>query len=212
MRLDWDARARKNAKEYISSPALAHGPGFAFSGLDDTRTILEDVHTFLAEDSKILEIGCGIGRLLRFFALLFDQVCGIDVSPEMIAQSKEYLAQFPNVTTYCGDGSSLSPFQDQTFEFVFSYVVFPHIPDKNIIREYVHETRRVLKPGGHFKFLVKYKAWDGAGDTPDTWNGVNISVEDIDTWRDETGFELVNLYSLDEHLAWALFRAPDSSQ
>jgi SAM-dependent methyltransferase len=208
MRRDWDARARKDAKEYISSPDVATGVRFAFSGLDDTRTILEDVHSFLAQDSKVLEIGCGIGRLLRFFALLFDEVHGIDVSPEMIAQSKEYLAQFPNVTTCCGDGSSLSPFENQTFDFVFSYVVFPHIPDKDIIRQYIHETKRVLKPGGLFKFLVKYKDWEGAGESPDTWNGVNVSVEDIESWRDETGFELVNTYGLDDHLGWAVFRAP----
>lgn len=207
MRRDWDERARKDAKEHIA-PGISQDARFAFSGLDDARRILEDVHPHLSQDMKVLEIGCGIGRLLRFFALLFDEVHGIDVSQEMIAQSKEYLAQFPNVTTHCGNGSSLAPFADQSLDFVFSYVVFVHIPEKKIIRDYVREARRVLKPGRFFKFLVKYKSWEGAGDEPDTWNGVNISMEDIEAWRAETGFELTNSYGLDDYLGWVLFRAP----
>ena len=207
MRRDWDDRARRDVKESIAT-GLSKGALFGLSGLDDTHGILRDIHGHLNEDTVVLEIGCGIGRLLRFFALIFRQVHGIDVSPEMIARSKEYLRAFPHVKTCLGDGKSLSPYQSRSIDFAFSYIVFQHVPDKDIIRKYVHEARRVLKPGGIFKFLVKYKDWEGAGQTPDTWNGVNVSFDDVESWRQETDFEMMGCYSLDEYLAWVLLRAP----
>lgn len=206
MRRDWDARAREDAKHYIAT-GLSDGLLFGLGGLHDANKILEDVHTHLTQQTRVLEIGCGIGRLLRFFALVFDEVYGIDVSAEMIRQSKAHLAQFSNVKTYCGDGSVLSPFEDGSIGFVFSYVVFLHVPSKDIIRSYVHEARRVLEPGGVFKFLVKYREYDTAGDAPDTWHGVTVSMDDVEVWRAETGFELVNSYGVDEHLGWVVFRA-----
>ena len=93
---------------------------------------------------------------------MFDDVHGIDVSPEMIAQSRTYLGGLPNVTTEVGDGGSLSPYRDGSFDFVFSYQVFQHIPDPDVIRRYVVEAGRVLRPGGVFKFLVKTRDWVGA--------------------------------------------------
>ena len=155
----------------------------------------------------MLEIGCGIGRLLRYFALIFDKVYGVDVSPEMIRKAKEYLDVNPKIETFCGDGSSLKPIADQSIGFVFSYVVFQHIPSFEVIRNYVHEARRVLRPGGVFKFLVKYKRWED-GEAFGTWNGVDVTQAHIDTWREETGFEFVNGYSVDEYVAWVILRPP----
>lgn len=203
MRQDWDARAKEDARKYVAAEP-APGGLFGLGGLHDTHTILEDVYRHLADDTVVLEIGCGIGRLLRFFALVFEEVHGIDVSPEMIRQSKDYLRAFPNVQTHCGDGQLLTPFADQSVGFVFSHVVFPHAPSKDIVRTYIHEARRVLAPGGIFKFLVKHK-----GDQPvDTWHGVNVSMEDIAAWRDETQFELMNSYGVDDNLGCVIFRAP----
>ena len=207
MREDWDARAHQDAKDYI---AIGHGDDFLFglTGLRDANTILEDVYEFLDKDMAVLEIGCGIGRLLRFFSLLFTKVYGIDVAPEMIRKSKKYLAAHPNVETFCGDGSGLEPIADGSIGFVFSCAVFQHIPSKEVIREYIHEARRVMVPGGVFKCLVKYKSWE-EGEVVGTWHGVNVAEADIDTWREETGFEYVKGYSVDEHVAWMLLRAPE---
>ena len=39
-------------------------------------------------------------------------------------------------------------------------------------------------------------------------DGVDVDERDIESWRAENGFVLVNEYSLDAHLAWIVFRAP----
>ena len=85
---------------------------------------------------KVLEIGCGIGRL----AELYD--CGIDISQNMLDQApkdKEH--------KLC-DGTSI-PYPDESFDSVFCVQVFQHVPDT---RPYISEAWRVLRPNGTFLF------------------------------------------------------------
>jgi SAM-dependent methyltransferase len=102
----------------------------------------------------MLEIGCGIGRMTAYFAELFRSVHGLDISPEMIAQAEKNLAGYDNITLHTGNGCDLSGFEDGFFDFVFSYIVFQHIPDPAITVRYIEETGRVLRNGGHFYFQV----------------------------------------------------------
>jgi len=208
MREDWDARAREDAKEYIAA-GLTDDLMFPLSGLQDCYHLLEDIYPHLGKDSRVLEIGCGIGRMLRFLALLFPEVHGIDVSPEMIQRAQAYLAQFPNVTAAVGDGRSLAPYADDYFDLVFSYQVFQHIPEEAVIRSYVDEARRVLRPRGIFKGLVKVRDWEGEPATKETWNGVSITEDDVSRWLDETGFVKLNAYSLDPYLVSLVLQAPE---
>ena len=39
-------------------------------------------------------------------------------------------------------------FPDESFDFVYSYAVFQHIPSREVVFGYLPEARRVLKPGG----------------------------------------------------------------
>jgi len=207
MRRDWDARAKENARAYIADHE-GEGVRFGLSGMRDVCAIFADVHEHLRPEMKVLEIGCGIGRMLQFLALVFDEVHGVDVSPEMIAQGKKHLARLDNAHLHCGDGRGLAPLEDATFDLVYSYAVFQHIPEAVVIRDYVFEARRVLKPGGIFKFLVKTGAWEGEGPgDSDTWVGATLSEDQIRGWIDEAGFELINGYSEDPALTWVVVRA-----
>ena len=157
MRIFWDRKARENAMYYISSYR-------AFDDQDPDefwkwgRKLAEQ---FLAESSidfsgeeAMLEIGCGIGRMTAYFAERFRSVHGLDVSPEMISQAGKSLAGYGNVTLHTGNGYDLSGLADASFDFVFSYIVFQHIPDPGITFRYIEETGRVLKNGGYFYFQV----------------------------------------------------------
>ena len=39
-------------------------------------------------------------------------------------------------------------FPDETFDFVYSYAVFQHIPSREVVIQYLRETHRVMKTGG----------------------------------------------------------------
>ena len=99
------------------------------------------------EDARALEIGCGIGRGTVNLARHFARVDGIDVSPAMVRAAQE--RGLPdNVELHVGTGSDLGAFEDDSFDLVFSHLVFQHIADEQAIASYIREAGRVLAPGG----------------------------------------------------------------
>jgi SAM-dependent methyltransferase len=206
MRREWDARARENARLYIADKESA-GIGFSLSGCRDAYRILEELHPYLTNETRLLEIGCGIGRMLQFFAVLFREVHGFDVAPGMIEQARPFLARFANVHLHLGTGRSLAPLADRSIDVAVSHAVFQHVPDLAVIGDYVAEAHRVLSPGGVFKFLVKTERWPDQGAVHDTWHGVEVTRADVDGWIRRDGWSLLNAYTADEPTtAWVVLR------
>lgn len=161
MEKDWDRRARQDAVLYVAD--AARGDNFFPDG---TRQVKELTMPFFSQEGfnpegkRALDIGCGIGRMDRGLAEMFAEVWGLDVSSEMIKKAKELNQNFPAIKFVKGNGIDLQQFQDDYFDFVFSYITFQHIPEKKIIKNYFKETYRVLKPGGLFKILLR-RPWSG---------------------------------------------------
>lgn len=152
----WNARAKEHAPFYIAT-----WRGYERKGTDDFYLNRQDVEPFLTEaeyaptgNERMLEIGCGIGRMSHGFAQCFEEVHAIDVSGEMVAQAKSQLGAIKQLHFYENNGVDLSLFQDDFFDFCFSFIVFQHIPDKAVTFSYIREAGRVLKPGGTFHFQV----------------------------------------------------------
>ena len=159
MRGEWNARARANAMHYVEVSRRRWDTAAWFrSGAHDVARLADG---FCAEQgldparARMLEIGCGAGRMTRAFAARFARVDALDVSDEMLARARVLLADCPNVTWRHGNGVDLTPYEDDTFDFVFSYIVFQHIPDAKIVLGYVREIARVLRPGGICRFQVR---------------------------------------------------------
>ena len=104
---------------------------------------------------RVLEIGCGAGRITRALAGLFGEVHAVDVSGEMVAKARAALADRPNAHVYQNNGKDLSVIGDRVFDFAFSTIVFQHIPSYEVIESYVREVHRLLRPGALFKFQVQ---------------------------------------------------------
>ena len=157
MRSFWDEKARENATYYVSSYRSYddQDPDEFWKWGDNlaARYLGESGIPFTGSE-KMLEIGCGVGRMTRHFAGRFKEVHGIDVSEEMIRRARENLSEYENVSLHVGNGCDLGCFDDGPFDFVFSYITFQHIPDAAITLNYIREVGRVLKSGGHFYFQV----------------------------------------------------------
>src|SRR5262249_48634809 len=148
MRADWNERAGEDANYYLAFGKRGQEEEEFFATASDVMPALEPELKRLRSRHSALEIGCGPGRLMRPLSRYFGEIHGIDVSDEMIRLARERLRGVPNAHPHHGSGSDLSRFADQTFDFVYSYAVFQHIPSRDVVFGYLREAWRVLQPGG----------------------------------------------------------------
>jgi ubiquinone/menaquinone biosynthesis C-methylase UbiE len=121
------------------------------------------------EGATVLDVGCGLGGPCRMLADEYNcQATGIDLSNEYIRTAKELskLVKLDNKTSFIqGDATSL-PFDDNTFDVVWTQHVQMNIPDKNKLYS---EISRVLKPGGRFLYYDILKKGEGEVNYPMPW-------------------------------------------
>jgi SAM-dependent methyltransferase len=157
MRRFWDRRAREDALHFVDS-RLPYGRSnperFWSQGESDLVKLLEIAGVEVAPGSRVLEIGCGVGRLTRGLARRAGEVIALDVSAEMLALAREHNPELENVTWVLGDGTTLAGVAGSSVDGCLSHVVFQHIPDPAIILSYVGEMGRVLRGGGWAAFQV----------------------------------------------------------
>ena len=98
----------------------------------------------LQKGSKILDLGCGTGELLKILEDRFplSELTGIDLTEEMLAVAKQKLSD--NVELLLGSATSL-PFDSKSFDWVIMSNVIGHLSDKKTA---LKETHRVLKNPG----------------------------------------------------------------
>jgi len=143
MRRDWDRRARENARHYVenSRTEWSDAEFFESGRLSLAEQILNDTGNICQGKDpramRVLEIGCGAGRLTLPLAEMFGEVHGVDVSGEMVARAREALAAHPNAHVYQNNGCDLSVLPPLEFDFAFSMIVFQHIPSYEVIENYV---------------------------------------------------------------------------
>ncbi|HYV48478.1 MAG TPA: methyltransferase domain-containing protein [Myxococcaceae bacterium] len=99
----------------------------------------------LAEGARVLDVGCGTGRLAHWIAERVGTtgaVTGIDPLEERIHVAR---ARGGNVRFEVGQAGDLRAFEDASFDAVCMSSVFHWVADK---AKALAEVRRVLRPGG----------------------------------------------------------------
>jgi len=109
---------------------------------------LERLSQHLSPDSRILDLGCGYGRVL---GLLFDQgyynLIGFDPAPAMIATARD---RFPAISFELLESPPKLPLADASVDAALLFSVLTCVPTDEGQRAIVEEVRRVLRPGGLF--------------------------------------------------------------
>jgi SAM-dependent methyltransferase len=126
-------------EERTGQAAIERGrPSYSWRFGQDRR--LEMVRAFVdLEDARILDVGCGIGTYVRRFRRFSEDVHGIEVEPERVAEASQEL---PNIVLAKGEDL---PYPDDHFDLVFSNEVIEHVDDDRVT---AREMVRVTKPGG----------------------------------------------------------------
>ncbi len=211
MQRDWDERAQENAYYYIASGREDWSEDeFYASGRQSVEQIIVNDQDRLfpdgaLEDLRVLEIGCGAGRMTRALAELAGEVHGVDVSGEMIKRATAALEDFPNAFVHHGDGAGLDAVKARDFDLAFSYIVFQHIPSVEAIESYVCDVAERLKPGGIFKAQTQGSpmALLGKGDT---WEGCYVSAAEWLAWSRRYGYRLTDFEGFGTQYLWLWWR------
>lgn len=231
MKKDWDLRAKKDPLFFTRSKKKQTLNDFWQSGKIDRGAIIGinlPRHQKIFQDKdpkkmKVLEIGCGNGRILIPMSEIFGQVMGVDVSPEYCKLANERIKKIPNCKVYENNGKDLSMFPDSYFDFCYSFIVFQHIPHKKIITSYIKEVSRVLKSGCLFRFQVngnpnidpvKLRICElinsenkTSKDYINTWLGVSFSSNEISDIVNRYKFEIIEEDGINSEFYWITFKS-----
>jgi ubiquinone/menaquinone biosynthesis C-methylase UbiE len=106
---------------------------------------LEWLLKHLRSEARILDHGCGYGRLLgQLSEAGYSNTVGTDFSEKMLMECR---SKFAHSTLVRNDGQTL-PFCDRAFDAVLLFTVLTCIPGDDDQRELLAEVRRVLRPRG----------------------------------------------------------------
>src|SRR3989338_6230500 len=112
------------------------------------RRIGIDRYETKAEKKRVLDLGCGNGNHLIFFAGQGYDVSGLDISSEAIEIARAWLDKNSlKADLKVGDIEKL-PYPDDTFDVVISHGVFDHIPSSKA-KKAIEEVHRVCKSGAY---------------------------------------------------------------
>jgi len=121
---------------------------FLQQGTRMAKVLAENITEFFGHvppDLKILDFGCGVGRVLLPLVNLVDaQWHACDVNDRAI----DYLSRtVPKARVTVSDYHPPLPFADNTFDCVYSISIWTHLPVA-LQLPWLIEIRRVLRPGG----------------------------------------------------------------
>jgi SAM-dependent methyltransferase len=114
-------------------------------------TALLDRHRISLGD-RVLDFGCGVGRLTQALASQVPNVVGIDIASSMVDAARR-INQYPDRVSYEHFDGRLLPFADDSFDGAVSLIVLQHVPPAVQVATML-ELHRVVRPGGILLFQV----------------------------------------------------------
>ena len=158
---------------------------------------------YLKENDRILDVGCGNGRLAGFLKnkIKIDYL-GIDNNRKLIGLAKK---RHPFAKFKIADMGKL-PFHDHSFDHVWDIAAFHHIPSKKLQLQTLKEMKRVLTKGGLLIITVwnlwqkKYRKYkkDSNNDTFIPWKDGTMryyhafTVQELQNLLKKSGFKIIS--------------------
>ena len=105
----------------------------------------------LKPDEKLLDVGCGTGKLLLLAKKRFPEIemAGVDIDKKVLDIARKKFAEENLTIKFVETGAQKLPFPNSHFTVVVSTLIFHHLPTK-IKKSAIREIYRVLKKNGRF--------------------------------------------------------------
>jgi CelD/BcsL family acetyltransferase involved in cellulose biosynthesis/SAM-dependent methyltransferase len=125
--------------------------------------------------ARVLDLGCGSGRMAAALAGRAGQIIGVDISEGMLAAARRRTAGRANVMLIRGSGRDLAWLGNEAVDLVLAVDVFPYIVESGpgMIAAMVAEAGRVLSRGGSLVVLN----WSYRGDLAEDSRDARIAGE-----------------------------------
>lgn len=122
---------------------------------------------------RILDAGCGEGRLMARIASMGAQPIGVDISQDLLETASEFGPVVQHALP------SLSTFRDESFDGALISLVIEHLEDEQML---LAELGRVVRPGGRLAVVVNHPVFTAPDSAP-------IEENDEVLWRTGRYFE-----------------------
>ena len=144
---------------------------------------IEKLTKYVRKGDKILDLGCGNGRLYKILKNKKVEYTGIDISEKLIEIAKKefnFTEGFPKPKFIVEDVLNLSPrLKDQEFDTIFAVAFLHHIPSKDLHLKVLKKCFEVLKENSLIilsvwnlrqpQLIWKYKIWPFSKDVYIPW-------------------------------------------
>ena len=137
---------------------------------------------------RVLDVGCAIGNITQFF-IGRERVVGIDVAPEMVAESRRRFADRTNYSAYVHDISvpAVLDLKEERLDTVVCVHVLEHVFDDAAALVHIHE---LLPAGGRLILLVPVIKWIWCNLDEATGHQRRYSWRELASLLARTGFEI----------------------
>ena len=146
-------------KRYRSSTITADDYlAFFESGRGHVAAVLASCKRHFGEGfhpRRLLDFGCGVGRVLLPFAELCEAVVGVDVSESMLAEARRNCARFGVTNATLVRAEDTLSAVDGHFDLVHSTIVFQHIESERGL-DLIARLVELVAPGGGVSIHVTY--------------------------------------------------------
>lgn len=154
--------------DYLHDPAIARGYDASLAGTPLFDLDREFVARHCPRPGRLIDLGCGTGRLLLDFARRGYWVLGVDLSAEMLAVAAEKARQEGlAVQLLRANLTRLEALADQSFDYAAClFSTLGMVMGREARAEVVRHAFRLLRPGGRFVLHVHnrwFNVWNGPG-------------------------------------------------
>ena len=147
----WDERVQLNPLFWMAEHARDRDSLLA-SGVRDFATIVAGLDSSWLRTANALEVGCGIGRLLRAAMDSVRTITGTDSSIQALAYAKSIFKGRDTPRLVPCSGMDLCQVKGE-FDFIFSFATLGHLTPHTFVR-YVQDIRARICAGGIARLQV----------------------------------------------------------